>query len=242
MAVIEFQGVSKSFQRHAQRQLLRSRIRAMLTGQLKDRFQALRNVSFRVEKGESVAIVGHNGAGKSTLLSLIAGLAIPDEGAVHINGRVSALLELGSGFHGDLTGRENVHLNASLIGWDRKRTTELFDAVVEFSGLGEFIEEPLRTYSSGMVMRLAFAVAVHIDPEVLLLDEVLVVGDQSFQVKCIDRIREFRRQGRSLIAVSHAPALVRSLCDRALWLDHGELVMDGDVNSVIDAYQGNIVR
>ena len=183
-------------------------------------------------------MVGPNGAGKSTLLGLVAGLAQPDEGSVTVNGRVAALLELGAGFHMDLTGAENVRLNAALIGLSRKRTNESFERIAEFAGIGEFMREPLRTYSTGMVMRLAFAVAVHVDPEVLLVDEVLAVGDQAFQAKCIEKIHEFRNAGKTLLCVSHASGMVQQLCDRAIWLDHGELIMSGSVLEVTEAYAG----
>src|SRR6476661_3153162 len=224
MTLIEFRGVSKSFARHAGRMLLRDRLTHWLKGQHQDRFYALKNISFVVEAGEGLAVVGANGAGKSTLLGLVAGLARPDEGMVTVKGRIAALLELGSGFHPDLTGAENVSVNAALLGLSRRRTAELFDEIVDFSGIGEFIDEPLRTYSSGMIMRLAFSVAINIDPEILLVDEVLAVGDTGFQEKCFERLRRFRQAGRTLLCVSHSSAMVREMCDRAIWLDHGELM------------------
>src|SRR5205807_4501789 len=171
-------------------------------------FYALKNVSFEIESGNSVAIIGSNGAGKSTLLSLIYGLAKPSEGTITVNGKVAALLELGSGFHPDLTGAENLVLNASLLGFSRKQTTALFDSIVDFAGLAEVIDEPLRTYSSGMSMRLAFSIAVNVNPDILIIDEVLGVGDQAFQAKCHERIRTFRESGGTLLFVSHSPALV----------------------------------
>jgi ABC-type polysaccharide/polyol phosphate transport system ATPase subunit len=238
MRAIEFQGVSKTFSRIAGQMLLRHRIQRWLNPVERQRFYALKNVTFHLETGESLAVVGPNGAGKSTLLGLVAGIARPDEGKVTVNGRVAALLELGAGFHGDLTGTENVRLNAALIGLSRKRTNELFDRIADFAGIAEFMAEPLRTYSTGMVMRLAFAVAVHMDPEVLLVDEVLAVGDQAFQTKCIDKIREFREAGKTLLCVSHAAGMVQQLCDRAIWLDHGELIMSGSVFEVTEAYAG----
>jgi ABC-type polysaccharide/polyol phosphate transport system ATPase subunit len=238
MRAIEFQNVSKTFSRIAGQMLLRHRIHRWLNPVERQRFYALKNVTFRLEMGESLAVVGPNGAGKSTLLGLVAGLAQPDEGKVTVNGRVAALLELGAGFHGDLTGAENVRLNAALIGLTRKRTNEVFEQIADFAGIGEFMAEPLRTYSTGMVMRLAFAVAVHVEPEILLVDEVLAVGDQAFQAKCIDKIREFRRAGKTLLCVSHAAGMVQQLCDRAIWLDHGELIMSGSVFDVTEAYAG----
>jgi lipopolysaccharide transport system ATP-binding protein len=187
-----------------------------------------------------MAVVGSNGAGKSTLLSLVAGLSKPDVGSIAVNGRIAALLELGSGFHHDLTGAENITLNASLLGLSRKRTAQLFDQIVEFSGIGhEFIGEPIRTYSSGMVMRLAFSVAINMDPDLLLIDEVLAVGDAAFQEKCFQKIRDFRHSGKSLLCVSHSAGMVAELCDRAIWLDHGELVMGGAISEVMEAYNGS---
>jgi lipopolysaccharide transport system ATP-binding protein len=238
MVVIEFKGISKSFARHTGRMLLRHRLAQFVKQQRQERFYALKNVSFRLDEGEGLAVVGTNGAGKSTLLSLVAGLAKPDQGTVEVNGRVAALLELGSGFHPDLTGAENIYINASLIGLSRRRTAELFDEMVDFADIGDFIGEPLRTYSSGMIMRLAFSVAINTDPDVLLIDEVLAVGDHTFQIKCFDRIRQFRRAGKTLMCVSHAAGLVQEVCDRAIWLDRGELVMAGRIRDVIDRYEG----
>lgn len=239
-AAIEFNGVSKCFSRHTGRLLLRNHLARMLGGANREEqsFYALTNVSFRMKPGESVAIVGSNGAGKSTLLSLVAGLALPDAGQVYVNGRVAALLELGSGFHYDLTGAENLRLNASLLGLNRRRTTELFDQIVEFSGIGDFIDEPLRTYSSGMVIRLAFSVAIHMDPEILIIDEVLAVGDQAFQRKCLDKIMELKRQEITLLCVSHSGHMVREFCERGIWLDHGQLIMEDDIDEVVSAYEG----
>ncbi len=219
--------------------LLRSRVKQVFTRRgPRESFYALKGVSFSLPRGESLGVIGSNGAGKSTLLSLIAGLARPDEGLVTVNGRVAALFELGTGFHPDLTGAENVRLNASLVGLTRKQTKRLFGRIVEFSGIGDFIGEPLRTYSSGMVMRLAFSVAINVDPEILLIDEVLAVGDAAFQQKCIDRIRQYRAAGKTLVVVSHSPALVQEMCHRAIWLDRGELMMEGKAAEVLAAYSG----
>src|SRR5438270_484145 len=207
MSLIDFRGVSKSFARHTGRMLLRDRVTHWVKKRHRERFFALKNISFSVEEGEGLAVVGANGAGKSTLLGLVAGLAKPDEGTVRVNGRIAALLELGSGFHPDLTGAENVRVNAALIGLSRRRTSELFDEIVDFSGIGEFIEEPLRTYSSGMMMRLAFSVAINMDPEVLLVDEVLAVGDAAFHEKCLERLRQFRHACKTLLCVSQSAAM-----------------------------------
>lgn len=237
---IELSHVSKWFFRHSGRQLLRTHVERLFRRAHKEPFYALKDVSFAINPGESVALIGTNGAGKSTLLSMVAGLAEPDQGSIRVEGRVGALLQLGAGFHTDLTGAENVYLNAALLGLSHNRTAELFDSIVDFSGVAEFIQEPLRTYSSGMVMRLAFAVAVHLDPELLIIDEVLAVGDHAFQAKCAEKIHELKNNGTTLLCVSHATGSVQTLCSRALWLDHGELVMDGPVSEVVDAYEGRL--
>jgi ABC-type polysaccharide/polyol phosphate transport system ATPase subunit len=239
MNIVEFNNVSKFYYRHGDRLLLRNRLQQFISGTRPESFAAVKNVSFTMRRGESMAIVGPNGAGKSTLLSLVAGLSKADTGSIAVNGRVAALLELGSGFHPDLTGEENVRLNAALLGLSRKRTKELFDEIIEFSGIEEkFIDEPIRTYSSGMVMRLAFSVAINMDPDVLLVDEILAVGDSSFQEKCFQRVHQFRNSGRSLLCVSHAAGMVQQLCDKAVWLDHGEMVMCGEIGEVLEAYNG----
>ena len=241
MALIEFHNVSKYFSLVHGQLLMRDRIAALFSGRQREKFYALKNVSFEVNAGESLAVMGPNGAGKSTLLGLVAGLAEPNSGRVEVNGRVAALLELGSGFHYDLTGAENVRLNASLLGLSRKETDYRFDEIVEFSGVREFIDEPIRAYSSGMVMRLAFSVAVNTDPETLIIDEVLAVGYQAFQAKCFDRIHEFRRQGKTLLCVSHSPAMLSALCDRAIWLNHGELILSGSIDEVAKLYSDAVV-
>jgi ABC-type polysaccharide/polyol phosphate transport system ATPase subunit len=237
MPLIEFQEVTKTFSRGAGRQLLRGYLMDLFRPGTRDRFVALNDVSFSIEAGESVAVIGHNGAGKSTLLGLVAQLALPDRGSVTVRGQVAALLELGSGFHGDLTGRENVHLNASLLGLSRTRVDSLFDEIVDFSGIGDFIEEPVRTYSSGMLMRLAFSVAINVDPDILIVDELLAVGDQEFQEKCVRKVLEFQRRGKTLLCVSHVASAVQQLCPRAIWLNHGRLMMDGPSADVVEAYR-----
>lgn len=242
MALIEFTKVSKWFPHNSGRALLRTHIVRWVGSSRQENFYALRDASFQIQRGESVGLVGRNGAGKSTLLSLIAGIARPDSGSVRVNGRVAALLELGSGFHPDLTGAENLILNAALLGLSRKQTSARFDRIVEFSGIEDSINDPLRTYSSGMVMRLAFSIAIHTDPDILLIDEVLAVGDATFQAKCFDALSEHRAAGKSLIFVSHMAETVRKMCDRALWIDHGEVVMDGVVDDVLLAYAGQSVE
>jgi ABC-type polysaccharide/polyol phosphate transport system ATPase subunit len=236
MPLIRFQNVSKAFSRATGSKLLRTYLGLLFQRHSHEVFYALKDVSFEVEHGESVAVIGSNGAGKSTLLSLVAGLTHPDGGEVEVNGRVAALLELGVGFHPELTGSENVRLNAALMGLSRQRTREVFGSIVDFAGLGDFIDQPIRSYSTGMVLRLAFAVAIHCEPEILLIDEVLVVGDQAFQAKCMDKIHEFRAQGKTLLFVSHSPEMLRKLCDRAIWIDHGRLMRTGPADEVLEAY------
>jgi ABC-type polysaccharide/polyol phosphate transport system ATPase subunit len=238
---IIFENVHKTFRRNATRTFFRNHLAAWLRHSEADLVHALRDVSFAVQPGGSMAVIGPNGAGKSTLLSLIAGVSQPDRGTVTINGRVAALLALGSGFHPDLTGIENVYLNGSLYGLTRRQVQDRFDAIVEFSGIGDFIHEPLRTYSSGMAVRLAFSVVVHVDPDILIIDEALAVGDQDFQAKCIKKILSFRNAGKTLLCVSHGTEILKQLCDHAVWLDKGRVVLAGNAISVIDAYQSGCV-
>lgn len=240
MKVIQLQNVTKTFHRSGGQKLLRHYLEDILGKTDPERFFALKDVSFSVREGESVAVIGANGAGKSTLLSLVTGLAPPSTGTVTVNGRAAALLDLGSGFHPDLTGRENILLNASLLGFSRSRAYALYDQIVEFSELDDFIKEPLRTYSNGMMLRLAFSVAVNLDPQILIIDEVLAVGDQKFQAKCTEKIFEIRNQGRTILCVSHVSPTLRELCDRAIWLDHGQLIMDGPIGEVSAAYEGRL--
>jgi ABC-type polysaccharide/polyol phosphate transport system ATPase subunit len=237
---IILENVSKKFLLAGGRKLLRGHVRDLLRG-AGGAFYALHNISFTLREGESMALVGSNGAGKSTLLNVITGLCPPDEGRLTIHGRLSAVLELGSGFHSDLTGIENLKLNASLFGLSRKRTAELFDQIVDFSGVGDFIDQPLRTYSAGMMMRLAFSIAIHIDPDILVVDEAFGVGDQAFQNKCIERMLAFRHAGKTMVCVSHALGTLRQMCDRAIWLDHGQVILEGQPEEVFAAYQGRPV-
>lgn len=201
-------------------------------------FWAVRNVSFRVRRGESVGIIGHNGAGKSTLLSMIAGTVYPTRGNVFTAGRVCALLELGAGFHPDLTGRENVFLNASLLGLSRDEAESRFDWIVAFSELGAFIDMPLRTYSSGMYMRLGFSVAIFAEPEILIVDEIFAVGDVDFQKKCLERVLELKSGGTTLLMVTHNLPGVLDLCERAIWVERGLVNRDGPAAEVVGAYSG----
>jgi ABC-type polysaccharide/polyol phosphate transport system ATPase subunit len=233
--------VSKNFLLAGGRKLLRGHVRDLLRRERPEAFHALRDVCFSLREGESLAVVGSNGAGKSTLLNVITGLCPPDEGKVTVNGRLSALLELGSGFHMDLTGAENLRLNASLLGLSRRRTAELFDQIVDFSGVAEFIDQPLRTYSAGMIMRLAFSIAINLDPDILVVDEAFGVGDQAYQEKCIERMLAFRKAGKTMVCVSHNLGTLRRMCDRALWLDHGQVILEGSPEEVFAAYQGRPV-
>lgn len=241
-SVVDFHRVAKRYSHGAGRRFLRDHLAGFFREQDPDDFYALKDVSFHLNSGESLAVIGSNGAGKSTLLNLVAGVSCADEGTVSVHGSMAALLELGSGFHPDLTGKENVYLNASLLGLSRKQARERFDGIVEFSGIGDFIKEPLRTYSSGMVLRLAFSVAVNVEPDILLIDEVLAVGDQQFQGKCLRKIFDFKQAGRTLICVSHALPLLLDLCDKAIWLEHGQAAMWGEAQIVIKAYQASMAR
>jgi ABC-type polysaccharide/polyol phosphate transport system ATPase subunit len=197
---------------------------------------ALKNVSFAIEKGEAFGVIGRNGSGKSTLLKIMSGILKPTSGRMIVQGRIAALIELGAGFHPEITGRENIYINGIMLGLTRREIDARFDRIVEFSGIGEFLDQPVKTYSSGMYVRLGFAVAVHVDPDVLLIDEVLSVGDEEFSAKCIAKIQEMKYRGVTLVFVTHQLDQVRNLCDRAMWLDRGEAVMIGDPVRVVDAY------
>lgn len=202
-------------------------------------FWALRNVSFEIKKGEVFGIIGQNGAGKSTLLKLVSRVMRPTEGRVVVTGRVVPLLELGAGFHPELTGRENIFLNGSILGFNRKEMEAKFHRIVEFSELHDFIEAPLRTYSSGMWARLGFAVAIDAEPDILILDEILSVGDEAFQRKCLARFDEFRQKGTTIVLVSHSTQLIEQMCQRAAWLAHGQLQSVGPASEVVHAYREN---
>jgi lipopolysaccharide transport system ATP-binding protein len=197
---------------------------------------ALKDVSFELQPGEVLGVIGRNGAGKSTLLKVLSRITDPTEGRALLRGRTASLLEVGTGFHGDLTGRENVFLNGSMLGMRRREILDRFDEIIEFSGISQFIDTPVKRYSSGMYIRLAFAVAAHLEPDILIADEVLAVGDIEFQRKCLGKMREVAGGGRTVIFVSHNQASVASLCSRAIWLDRGRVRMDGEVDEVATAY------
>lgn len=236
MSIISVQGVSKIFRQRKSGTLLKDHVRDIVTKPRRDGFYALTDVSFEVQARESVALIGANGAGKSTMLALVCGLAQPDEGTVDVKGSIAPLLELGSGFHPDLTGRENLYINAALLGMNQQQSQDGFQPILDFSELVKFIDEPLRTYSAGMVLRLAFSIATHCDPDILIIDELLGVGDTNFQQKCHDRIDELRVKGKTFLVVSHNTPTVRDFCDRAIWLHEGKVVADGPTGVIADEY------
>ncbi|MGH9381638.1 MAG: ABC transporter ATP-binding protein [Thermoanaerobaculia bacterium] len=240
---IRAEKVGKLYRRMTPGYHLRTLKSALLGGALtqglkpEDTIEALREVSFRVAHGEAFGIVGSNGSGKSTLLKLLAGIAKPTSGRVAVDGRVAALIELGAGFHPEISGRENVFINGAVLGLSRRQIARRFDDIVAFSGLEGFIDEPVKNYSSGMYVRLGFAVAIHTDPDVLLVDEVLAVGDESFAHRCLRRIEEFLARGGTLVLVSHSLSLVEEYTERVLWLDRGRVRMVGEPRRVVDAYR-----
>ena len=201
-----------------------------------DEFWAIRDLSFEIESGQTFGIIGVNGSGKSTLLKCIARILRPDVGRITLEGKVAALLELGSGFHPELSGRENTYLNGSILGLSKKEIDAKFDEIVEFAGVGQFIDQPVKSYSSGMYVRLGFSVAINVDPDILLIDEILAVGDTAFQNKCMEKFLDFKRQGKTVVVVSHAVETMRSFCDQLAWLDHGKLVSVGRPDKLVDDY------
>jgi ABC-type polysaccharide/polyol phosphate transport system ATPase subunit len=239
---IDVVNVSKVYRRYAQKKQFATLKSAILSGSLlgdlkpDETFQALRNVSFSVPKGCTYGVIGRNGSGKSTLLKCVAGITRPTEGTVTVDGRISALIELGAGFHPEISGRENIFINGIMLGLTKKEIQHRFDEIVEFAEMQDFIDAPVKTYSSGMYMRLGFAVSVHVDPDVLLVDEVLAVGDQGFTHKCLDKFAEFRRRNKSILLVTHSLDLVEKFCDIAHWLDHGVSKGEGDPKRVVAAY------
>lgn len=239
---VRLRGVSRSFRVfHERNQTLKETLLRRRRASFEERW-VVRDVDLEIAPGDSVAIVGENGSGKSTLLKLLAGIIPPHSGTIEVGGTVASMLELGAGFHPDFTGRENIYMNGSIQGLSERLIRERLDAIVEFAELPEFIDMPVRTYSSGMQMRLAFAIAAHISPDVLLLDEVLAVGDEAFQRKCFGRIAEFRRGGGTLVFVSHDPGSVERVCERALLLDDGRIAEDGPPATVLAAYHRQLAR
>lgn len=237
-AAISVSNVSKSFRLyHERNQYLKA---AILRGRRAryEEFLALDDVSFDVATSQTFGIIGSNGSGKSTMLKCIAGILFPESGSVTVRGRQAALLELGAGFHPEMSGRENTYLNGAILGMSRKEIDRRFDEIVEFAGLGEFIDTPVKNYSSGMAVRLGFAIATNVEPEILLIDEVLAVGDAAFQRKCAEKIAEIRASGRTILLVSHAEGTVAQLCDQVLWLEKGQVQMIGPAKEVVNAYTG----
>jgi ABC-type polysaccharide/polyol phosphate transport system ATPase subunit len=238
---IELVGVSKVYRRYSGRHFATLKSALLQRSILRDlrpseTFPALTDVSFRVPKGSTFGVIGKNGSGKSTALKLVAGITKPTSGTVKVEGRISALIELGAGFHPEISGRENVFINGIMLGLTKREIQSRFDEIVEFAELKDFIDAPVKTYSSGMYMRLGFAVAIHVDPEVLLVDEVLAVGDEGFTHKCLDKFAEFRRRGKTVLLVTHSLGLVEQLCDDVVWLEGGRLRAEGDPKRVVGAY------
>jgi ABC-2 type transport system ATP-binding protein len=236
-AIIRVNEVAKKFTINKDKSLKERLVTMGRSKKYHQDFWALKGVSFELEASKTLGLIGANGSGKSTLLAVIGGILSPDTGYVERRGRLAALLELGAGFHGDLTGRENVYLNASILGLTRKQTDAYFDAIVDFSGIEQFIDTQVKFYSSGMYVRLAFAVAVHVDPDILLVDEVLAVGDEPFQRKCLERIKQFQREGRTIVFVTHGLDQIRQLCDRVIMLERGVTVVDGTPVDALRAFR-----
>ena len=246
-AAIELANVTKIYRRYGGRQFSTLKSALLQRSILRDlspaeTFPALTDVSFAVPQGSTFGVVGRNGSGKSTTLKLVAGITKPTAGTVHVRGRISALIELGAGFHPEISGRENVFINGIMLGLTKREIQKRFDEIVEFAELAEFIDAPVKTYSSGMYMRLGFSVAVHVDPEILLVDEVLAVGDEGFTHKCLDKFGEFKRRGKTILLVTHSLGLVERFCDEAVWLDAGRKRAQGDPKRVTGAYVTDVER
>jgi ABC-type polysaccharide/polyol phosphate transport system ATPase subunit len=239
---IDVVNISKVYRRFARQKQFATLKSALINGSLirdlqpDETFPALRGVSFTVPKGCTYGVIGRNGSGKSTLLKCVAGISRPNSGTIAVDGRISALIELGAGFHPEISGRENIFINGIMLGLTKREVQKRFDEIVEFAELQDFIDAPVKTYSSGMYMRLGFAVAIHVDPEVLLVDEVLAVGDQGFTLKCLDKFSEFRRRNKTILLVTHTLDLVERFCDQALWLDKGQTKAEGEPKRVVAAY------
>ena len=245
---IRVEGLTKLYRRTVPGDRLRTLKSAIVRGNLvqdlkrEDAIAALEGVDFTVARGEAFGVIGGNGSGKSTLLKLVAGMLKPTTGRIVVDGRVAALIELGAGFHPEISGRENVYINGAVLGLSKKQIDRRYDEIVEFSGLGDFMEEPIKNYSSGMYVRLGFAVAIHTDPDVLLVDEVLAVGDEAFAHRCVRRIEELLAAEKTILLVSHSLDLVAGLCDRVLWLDQGVQRLVGEPRRVIDAYRQEVAE
>ena len=238
--VIEVKDVTKSFKIYTDKgKMLKEKILFRNRNRYEMR-NVLKGISFEVKRGESIGLIGNNGCGKSTTLKLLSKIIYPNSGSIQIAGRVSSLIELGAGFHPDMSGRENIFINAAIFGLSRKETEKRLDSIIEFSELGEFIDNPVRTYSSGMYMRLAFSVAISVDADILLIDEILAVGDTNFQAKCFNKLREIKASGVTIIMVSHDSNMIERFCDRAIWLNDGRIVEQGKTTQVVDAYMSHM--
>jgi ABC-2 type transport system ATP-binding protein len=239
---IEITNLWKLFRRQKQR-TFKEMLPALLGGGKKnviDSFWALQDISFQIKKGETFGIIGPNGSGKSTLLKILAGVTKPSKGEFKLDGVIAPLIELGAGFHPEMTGRENIFLNSIILGATREQTAPKIQSIIEFSEIADFIDQPVKHYSSGMYMRLAFAVAIHTDFDVLLVDEILAVGDEKFQKKCYNKMKEFKEQGKTIVLVSHSLATVRSFCDKAAYIKFGQLIASGDSADVTKIYEKDI--
>lgn len=233
---VDVQGVSKMFRLYKDRnQSLKATVLRGRRASYTD-FWALDDVTFEIPKGSTFGIIGENGSGKSTMLKCIANILQPDKGKITRDGRMAALLELGSGFHPELSGRDNVYLNGSILGLSRKEIDKAFDSIVDFSGIEQFIDNPVKNYSSGMYVRLGFSIAIHVEPEILLVDEILAVGDAAFQRKCVEKFTELRKSGRTVVMVSHSMGSLKDMCDHVVWLRHGKVVNQGKAIEVVDEY------
>jgi ABC-type polysaccharide/polyol phosphate transport system ATPase subunit len=237
--VVKMNGVSKRFIIRKEKSLKERVVNFSRSRKHKEDFWALRDINLEIEAGTTVGLIGANGSGKSTLLKVIGGILQPTTGTVRRRGQLAALLELGAGFHPDLTGRENVFLNGAILGLTQREIEGYFDAIVDFSEIRDFIDTQVKFYSSGMYVRLAFAIAIHVDPDVLLVDEVLAVGDEPFQKKCLDKIKEFQKEGRTIVLVTHALETVEEMCDRAIVLSHGNIIFDGGSVAGVAALRQN---
>ena len=234
---ISVNHVTKSFNVYLDRSnTIKESLLSLFKRNKKEKRIVLDDISLDVNKGEAVALIGVNGSGKSTLLKLMTKIIYPNKGKIETNGKLTSLLELGAGFHPDFSGRENIYFNASIFGLTRKEIDERLDKIIEFSELGEYIDNPVRTYSSGMYMRLAFSVAINVDADILLVDEILAVGDQHFQEKCLDKMKSLRDEGKTMVFVTHSMGQVKQLCTRAVWINNGKIAKDGPVNEVVDEY------
>lgn len=215
---------------------IKEKLLFLFTRNRKEKREVLKDITFNIKKGEAVALIGTNGSGKSTLLKLLTKIIYPNKGKITTEGKLTSLLELGAGFHPDFSGRENIYFNASIFGLTKKEIDKRLDKIIEFSELENFIDNPVRTYSSGMYMRLAFSVAINVDADILLIDEILSVGDEHFQRKCFNKMKELKNEGKTMVFVTHDMGAVKELCDRAVWLSNGVVRIDGDTNTVVDEY------